>query len=372
MVTPTDPVLALELGRDGTLAALSEEYCSRVTSQGQDPNSPPESVTPFLGFAHHEFAPHIDATAKSQYERWKSVSQADLEIRWRERGDAAQKVTHAWGEPLQRLDQLLSLAEEFGLIHVRRLEAARGALPIDHRVLLGLHSRGVQVAEETLALLRCGFAAGAEARWRTLHEIAVVASFIAQRGAATAERYVLHDSVQLKIAMEQEQRHHEALGLDPYTPEEIDEIQRKVADLEQRFGPVYLRDWGWAAADFGRTSKNNPPTFLDIEASLNFSHFRPAYRSASQAIHAGPSGFIDHPGRREGWTPALLTGPTEFGLGEPGSRTAKSIWILSRALMELQPFPFDLVGIRAMKLLAAEVAHQFQISAQRLNDLTLT
>jgi hypothetical protein len=40
--------------------------------------------------------------------------------------------------------------------------------------------------------LLAGYASGAHARWRTLHEIAVVALFIAQEDNSTAERYVHH------------------------------------------------------------------------------------------------------------------------------------------------------------------------------------
>ena len=49
-------------------------------------------------------------------------------------------------------------------------------------VLWRLHARSCQITMEILALLKSGFADGAHARWRTLHEIAVTALFIKQQG----------------------------------------------------------------------------------------------------------------------------------------------------------------------------------------------
>jgi len=48
--------------------------------------------------------------------------------------------------------------------------------------LVRLQAGAARVAGEIYALLLSGYASGAHARWRTLHEIAVTALFIAQRG----------------------------------------------------------------------------------------------------------------------------------------------------------------------------------------------
>ena len=50
------------------------------------------------------------------------------------------------------------------------------------RVLLIRLVRACQVTDEIICLLENGFADGAMARWRTLHEIAVVAVVISQHG----------------------------------------------------------------------------------------------------------------------------------------------------------------------------------------------
>src|SRR4051812_37136287 len=43
-----------------------------------------------------------------------------------------------------------------------------------HEVVTRLRARAITVADEAITLLRAGLASGAMARWRTLHELAVV------------------------------------------------------------------------------------------------------------------------------------------------------------------------------------------------------
>lgn len=316
------------------LVGLWAEFCEHQVSHGFDPNKPPRYTRSFRDFANYRVDPFIKQAGAVQYGGWTAAGPSELGIRAEERRNVAERVSRWWGEALDLLDQLLSVSEEFGRFHVQRLAAGRDRFPRTYPLLIHLHSRGVQVAEETLALLRTGFAAGAEARWRTLHETSVVAAFIAKHGMETVDRYADHDNVRVKKAMDSEQEHHRELGLEPYTDEEMEEAADRVAELKQKYGSSYLGDYGWAAHALGREPGGKPPTFLDIEANLDLRVFRAAYKSASQAIHAGPGALIDNPGQLEDATPMFLTRGTEFGLLEPGTRTAGSIGLLGRALME--------------------------------------
>src|SRR5437870_8332031 len=74
------------------------------------------------------------------------------------------------------------------------------------------HVRACQVTDEIITLLENGFADGAMARWRTLHEIAVVTSLISQHGIELAERYVAYQAVEAKRALDMYARCHTDLG----------------------------------------------------------------------------------------------------------------------------------------------------------------
>lgn len=370
---PVDPVLRLEISRDPELVGLWAEYCRNQASHGCDPNKPSPYTRPFRDFANHRMAPRIAESGRVQYGLWKRVGASEMEVRVEERREVAERVSLWWGEALDLLDQLLSLAEDIGLFHVQRLAAGRDRFPNTYPLLIDLHSRGVQVAEEIQALLRSGFAAGAEARWRTLHETGVVAAFIAKHGMETVDRYAAHDHVRVKKAMESVQEHHRELGREPYTEPQMKEARDRYAELKQRYGAVFVRDYGWAAHALGlEPDAKQSPTFLDLEASLNLHVFRAAYKSASQAVHAGPGALLDNPGKREGATPTFLTRGTAFGLLEPGIRTAGSIGLLTRALMEWRPFPFDRVALAAMERMIADVSARFLGCERRLAAETPT
>ncbi len=63
-------------------------------------------------------------------------------------------------------------------------------------VLTRSHARACQIAREILTLIKNGYADGAMARWRALHEISVISSFIAKHGNEVAEKYLLHSNIE--------------------------------------------------------------------------------------------------------------------------------------------------------------------------------
>ena len=56
------------------------------------------------------------------------------------------------------------------------------------------------MADEIICLLENGFADGAMARWRTLHEIAIVAIVLSKHGEDIAQGYLDHQAVESKRA----------------------------------------------------------------------------------------------------------------------------------------------------------------------------
>src|ERR1039458_2598896 len=77
--------------------------------------------------------------------------------------------------------------------------------------------RSCQVTDEIICLLENGFADGAMARWRTLHEIGVVAAVISKHGEEIAKRYVAHQAVESERAMKKYQSCYQQLGYKPIT-----------------------------------------------------------------------------------------------------------------------------------------------------------
>ena len=79
---------------------------------------------------------------------------------------------------------------------------------------LNLHYQA-NLANETIWMMEGGFASGAMARWRTLHEVAVIAFFLRQHGQGAAERYLLHEAIESHKATSQYQQYCTQLGREP-------------------------------------------------------------------------------------------------------------------------------------------------------------
>jgi hypothetical protein len=199
------------------------------------------------------------------------------------------RLHHRWGLAIDRLQMFVALARELG-------ESTIAAFP-EHKdppqphlldVLVRIHARACQVAEEVICLLSAGFADGAMARWRTLHEIAVVALFLSEHGESLAERYVDHQAVESLWAANDYQRCCHRLGYEPLSEAEMAELAAAVDDTVKRYGPRFKTQYGWAAEVLG----NGRPTFSDIERSVHIDHFRAHYRMASHNVHANPKGVF--------------------------------------------------------------------------------
>ena len=177
-------------------------------------------------------------------------------------------------------------------------------------------------------LLRHGFADGAQARWRSLHELAVVCSFVAQHGDAVAEKYIQHESVAIYRAAEQYNLYCTKLGAKKIDDSEMAIIEKEYLELIERYGKNYGYDYGWAATALNLAK----PTFRDIEASVELDHIRPYYKAASANIHANPAGVF----KRLGLFPeedVLLAGPSNIGLSDPAQTTAISLTQITTSVL---------------------------------------
>lgn len=239
------------------------------------------------------------------------------------------RLFKAWKDALNLFDLVRSLSTELG---ADLNEEARPKAAADQdfvfEALTRLHGRACLTASEIGALLRSGHATGANARWRTLHEIAVVAQFIAEHGQEVAKCYLEHDAVERYRAARQYQAYAERLGYQPFEPEEISSLHQRYEDLEAKHGRSFTKDYGWASEALG-TSK---PTFRRISAAIGLEHWAPYVRMASHGIHSGPrGGYFDmglHPD-----LDAIPAGPSHFGLADPGTSALISLSQVTLALL---------------------------------------
>jgi Family of unknown function (DUF5677) len=272
-----------------------------------------------------------------------------------------------WGHALDLLETQIMISLEAGdsFNSKYRLEASASQDRV-FEVLTRLHARGCQIGSEVLTLLKAGFADGAHARWRTLHELAVVAYFIKEKmDNELAERYLLHSAVESLREAKQYQKHYEALDEKPIEEDILKKMEDTINNLCERFGSNFRKRYGWAAKSLGKPD----PSFADIENRAGFEHMRPWYKLASHNVHANPKGIMFRLGYGQ-WD-LLLAGPSNEGLSAPGQSTALSLSQLTIALLNMRVSVENFLEILVLSKLTWEVRDAFLDAHQRLEELKL-
>jgi hypothetical protein len=278
-----------------------------------------------------------------------------------------------WKKGIDRLEMLIMIAQEAGNTYIEDLnracsenheneELAEDASML--KALIGLHVRACRIASEVVCLLQAGFADGANARWRSLHEVAVTALFLTQYAGDTADRYLNHAAIERLRAAEEYQKHCETLGYQPHTDKEMDKLRTDADALVQKYGSVFKRDYGWASHALGVTDVS----FTKVEAALDTAHWRPFFKLACQSVHAGPQALnfcISTPWDTDG---VLLAGPSNAGLADPGHSAAISLTLASVALFTFHPNLDSLITCKCMQQICDDVGEEFFAAHEKLKE----
>jgi hypothetical protein len=230
------------------------------------------------------------------------------------------------------------------------------------RLLIRLLTRACQVTDEIACLLENGFADGAMARWRTLHEIAVVATVISQHGEDIAERYLAHQFVESKRAMDKYLACCKQLGYQPLPLREQKKIQRNYDKVHAKYGKPFTTDYGWAAFHL----KSNRPTFADLEAAAGRAEMRAHYQMGNDNIHAGIKSIFVRLGLLD--YQLFLAGRSNAGFTEPGQNAAITLTRLSVLVCMSEPNFDDLVVGAMMVTLGEEIPRLFAKAERRLRQ----
>ena len=289
--------------------------------------------------------------------RIKKDASSGLKRQRRDRAGFEKRLYRRWKYPLDLLDLSIALNIEAGTEFNRKFrnEAVSSGDAV-FEALTRLHARGCQVSGEVLALLHAGFADGAHARWRSLHEMAVVASLIQEHGQELAERYLLHETIQQYKLDREYHKYSDQLDHERPSKENSDQLKVQRDKLIARFGKAFDRDYGWASSSIGRTH----PTMRDIEQHVQLDHMRPYYRMASDNVHPNSHGAYFRLGLHSSQhEEVLLAGPSNLGLADPAHSTAISLLQLTTALLATEADIDCVVTMRILAELADEVGEAF-------------
>lgn len=302
----------------------------------------------------------------SRVEVWKASAENILESERNAGIRVSQNIQGVWGKALHLLEMLtsicLGLGEDFNEKY-RVIESNAGNSKF--AVLTRLHARGCQVSQEIFFLLKSGFADGALARWRTLDEIAVIATYIAQQDNVVAEQYMDHVHVKKWQVKVETLAHFESMGLPPATAEEVELIDRNYKEVMTKYGRSFAGNYGWAATSLGIKG----PTLHDIEEKIGWTQNKYYYNMANHNVHADVTGILFRLSSVY-YTDELITGQSIFGLSEPGYNTATSILLLTSALVfsdeQDDSYVIDMMAANEIR---EEVYEAFGLADEQLGKL---
>lgn len=156
-----------------------------------------------------------------------------------------------------------------------------------YHALKHIHGRALQMYSEIMCLVQNGFADGAYARWRSLYELSIIASFIGKHGTQVAEAYI------------------------------------------KSAGTNSKNEWARQAPCFANKKPRERITFKDLfeNSEINES-WDEEYKFTNLLVHGSADGTFHRLGQY-GNTPILSVGRSDWGMSLPAIHAAMSLVLVT-------------------------------------------
>lgn len=238
-----------------------------------------EDINTAVSQAVPEAASRIADLISDQLEYSALENASQLHKAQAERIEAVRRI---WGSALDKLDFLrhivLEWSQEASVLRSGPYMNSNTSFALGRLVF-----RVYELAGEIITLARAGYADGALARWRSLHEVCVVAMFLAKQSDRCAQMYLSHHQVEELRLLDVDKASGTVNVHDMHHDRYIGHLRRRKAAMVNVFGPVFANDYGWASIELGRTKT----TFRDLESHVGLETLRRGYQRANSTVHGG-------------------------------------------------------------------------------------
>lgn len=218
------------------------------------------------------------------------------------RAMSSMREQDSWEPALAALEALnfwaLTVTLEAGLRKIDLEQTARKEVI----GFLGLTSH--ETADEIVVLLRQNHPVAALSRWRRLFESSVLISVLADGDEALAQRFQDHERLRRDKEVFRRYRIAKEFGYDREEKDTVRAAQRRIDEVEARYGKDFGLEYGWATAHvlersewFARDHENGrpSPTFAHLSETAELQMMASEYAEASAAVHASTQldGLVD-------------------------------------------------------------------------------
>ncbi|MCY1527559.1 hypothetical protein D9M68_626280 [compost metagenome] len=144
-------------------------------------------------------------------------------------------------------------------------------------------ARTYEIVGEIIMLAKTGYADGALARWRSLHEVCVIAMFLAKQSDRCAQMYLSHNRIEELRLLEVDHASGTTRASAPDLERYVQDLRKQKNAMVSKLGAAFANDYGWASVELGRTRT----TFRDIENYVGLDTLRRGYKQANSTVHGG-------------------------------------------------------------------------------------
>ncbi|AEX51142.1 hypothetical protein GRAQ_00295 [Rahnella aquatilis CIP 78.65 = ATCC 33071] len=301
-----------------------EEIILNVATQISEESG--KSITEILDQFVKNISPIADSVAKIYKDGLENNKNEHINYEKELISEFEERLYEVWKSPLDRFNLLIVMCRELGASvnnDFRSEEFEEKTYKLE--VLTRMQAHAIHISCEILHLLKGGYADGAMARWRSLHECAVISKIINESSDEIAEKYYYHKHIDdYKFSLSYSE-HSESLGFESIDNKSLEIISNKHDELVKKYGTHYANDYGWAVDVIGKKKVN----FYDLEAFSGLGYLRPYYKFSSIRVHLG-SKSLDYKlslslSEEFGEEELLMAGPSNEGLIEPMQCSALSL-----------------------------------------------
>jgi len=264
------------------------------------------------------------------------------------------RLYQRWEKPIDWLECLIKISLESGEGHSNKLaKTTDNANNFKRTALINIHARALHIANEILILLKTGYADGANARWRSLHELAIISLFLSKENNEISERYLDYANVRAYKEAKNYRVHYRKLGYKALDLRIVRKIERRVNTLDQKYGDDFgntSRDYNWIP----RSILNNR-NFTELENHVKVSHLHPFYNLSCDNIHGGSKGFYRLGLMDKSQNKILLAGASNYGLADPLQNTAISLLHINVSLLTIEPDFESILQLQIMNSYIQEI-----------------